>query len=212
MNQNNGFSPEWASAPGETIVDILHERNLSLTEFAHFMDETLEYTTDLIEGRATITIGIARRLERLLGGSVEFWMSRDFQYRHDTARLHAADHEWLAELPLGDMIKFGWITPVPHPSAEMAACLRFFRVPSVPAWRQMYADLREMVAFRTSPSFDSRPAAVAAWLRQGEIEGEAIDCNPWDPEHFERSLQHQATNPRKGSQSIHLRTTEDLRC
>ncbi len=188
MNQSTEFSPDWASAPGDTMLDILHERNLSLIEFAHRMEDTLEHATDLIQGRATITIGIARRLEQLLGGSVEFWMSRDFQYRHDTARLHAADNEWLAELPLGDMIKFGWITPVPRPSDEMAACLRFFGVSSVPVWRQSYARLREMVAFRTSPSFDSRPAAVAAWLRQGEIEGEAIDCSPWDPNHFERSL------------------------
>ena len=188
MNQSTEFSPDWASAPGDTMLDILHERNLSLIEFAHRMEDTLEHATDLIQGRATIAIGIARRLEQLLGGSVEFWMSRDFQYRHDTARLHAADNEWLAELPLGDMIKFGWITPVPRPSDEMAACLRFFGVSSVPVWRQSYARLREMVAFRTSPSFDSRPAAVAAWLRQGEIEGEAIDCSPWDPNHFERSL------------------------
>jgi len=143
---------------------------------------------DLLQGRATITIGIARQLERVLGASVEFWMSRDFQYRQDIARLHSADEEWLTELPVGDMIKFGWLGPVPHPSNEMAACLRFFDVPSVPAWRQAYADLQEMVAFRTSPSFDSRPAAVAAWLRQGEIEGNAIECSPWNPRQFEESL------------------------
>jgi Zn-dependent peptidase ImmA (M78 family) len=29
---------------------------------------------------------------------------------------------------------------------------------------------------------------VAAWLRQGEIEAEGIECEPWDAEHFERSL------------------------
>jgi len=188
MPRNHEFSPDWASAPGDSIADILRERDLSVIEFADRMGETPEHATDLLQGRATITIGIARRLERVLGASVEFWISRDFQYRQDTARLHAADDEWLAELPLGDMIKFGWLKPVPPPSDEMAACLRFFGVPSVPAWRQVYADLREMVVFRTSPSFDSRPAAVAAWLRQGEIESEAIKCSPWDPKRFKESL------------------------
>src|SRR5713226_6410294 len=67
----------------------------------------------------------------------------------------------------------------------MAACLRFFNVPNVQAWRRKYANLPEMVAFRTSRSFDSRPAAVAAWLRRGEIESEAIDCHQWDPGRFE---------------------------
>jgi Zn-dependent peptidase ImmA (M78 family) len=152
------------------------------------MEETTEQATDLLQGRATITIGIARRLERVLGASVEFWMSRDFQYRQDSARLHAPDRQWLSELPLGDMIKFGWVKPVPRPSDEMSACLRFFDVPNVAAWHKVYANLREMVAFRTSPSFDSRLASVAAWLRQGEIEGEAVESGLWDRKGFEECL------------------------
>ena len=188
MVRDHEFRPDWVSSPGDTISDILGERARSVAEFAQDMGYTTEDAKDLLEGRATITIGIARQLERVLGGSVEFWMSRDFQYRQDSARLHAADDEWLTELPIGDMIKFGWLRLVPRPSDEMTACLRFFNVPSVAAWRQVYAQLLDMVAFRTSPSFESRPAAVAAWLRQGEIESEAIECAPWDPKHFEESL------------------------
>ena len=50
------------------------------------------------------------------------------------------------------------------------------------------AEAQSGPAFRTSPSFDSRPAAVAAWLRQGEIESEGIDCSPWNPRRFEETL------------------------
>jgi hypothetical protein len=60
---------------------------------------------------------------------VEFWVSRDFQYREDVARLREADEEWLNQIPLGDMVRFEWLKPVPHPSEEMAASLRFFDVP-----------------------------------------------------------------------------------
>jgi HTH-type transcriptional regulator/antitoxin HigA len=188
MPSTHEFCPDWASAPGNTIADILDERDISVVEFAQRMGITAAQAVDLLEGRAAITIAVARRLEQVLGASVEFWMSRDFQYRQDIARLHAADEQWLAELPIGDMIRSGWLKAVPHPSDEMGACLHFFGVPSVPAWQEAYADLRQMVAFRTSPSFDSRPASVAAWLRQGEIESDAIDCSPWDPRRFEESL------------------------
>jgi HTH-type transcriptional regulator / antitoxin HigA len=188
MPNSHEFRPDWATAPGDTITDILVERNLSVTEFAQRIGQTPEEVRDLLQGRATITIGIARRLERVLGASVEFWMSRDFQYRHDITRLHASEEQWLTELPVGDMIRFGWLKPVPHPSDEIAACLRFFDVPSVSAWRKAYSHLQQMVVFRTSPSFESRPAAVAAWLRWGEIESEAIECGPWDPRRFEQSL------------------------
>jgi HTH-type transcriptional regulator / antitoxin HigA len=182
------FRPDWVSAPGDTISDILAERGLSVIEFAERIEQSAEHAVDLLEGRATITIRIARLLEQALGASVEFWMSRDFQYRQEIARLDIADEEWLSELPIGDMIKFGWIRPVPRPSEEVAACLRFFSVPSVQAWHQSYAGLQELVAFRTSPSFDARSAAIAVWLRQGEIEAEAIECRPWDPRRFEESL------------------------
>lgn len=190
MSSVQEFRPDWASAPGDTITDILRERNISKAEFAKRIGHTSEAVEDLLQGRATITIAVARRLESVLGASVEFWMSRDFQYRQDIARLHVIHKEWLSELPVGDMIKFGWLTPVPHPSDEVAACLRFFGVPSVQAWREAYAGLQTMAAFRTSPSFDSRSAAVAVWLRQGEIEAEALDCGPWDADRFQESLVH----------------------
>lgn len=188
MTSNQEFRPNWASAPGDTIADILKERDLSVLQFAKRMGNTSGDANDLLQGRTTITLAIARQLKRVLGASVEFWMSRDFQYREGIARLHLSDEEWISEIPLGDMIKFGWLSPAPHPSDEMAACLRFFNLPSVRAWREAYADVQEMVTFRTSPSFDSRPAAVAAWLRQAEIEAASIDCNPWDAKRFCESL------------------------
>ncbi len=188
MSRGHEFTPDWASAPGDTIADILCERKISLADFATQIAQTPAEAMDLLQGRATITLRTARLLRQTLGGSVEFWMSRDFQYREDVCRIHAADREWLSELPLGDMIKFGWLRPVPHPSEEVGACLRYFGVPTVSAWRQAYADLQDAVAFKTSPSFDSRPAAVATWLRQGEIEAEAIECGSWAPDSFRRSL------------------------
>jgi HTH-type transcriptional regulator / antitoxin HigA len=119
---------------------------------------------------------------------VEFWVSRDFHYREDIARLHATGRQWLNELPVGDMIRFGWLKPTPHPSDELTACLRFFNVPNVPAWHHAYANVEAMAAFRTSTTFGSRPAAVAAWLRQGEIESDAIHCGAWNPSAFQSSL------------------------
>ncbi len=188
MATEQEFRPDWVSPPGDTIGDLLRERQLSITEFAQRIGQTPEHVRDLLQGRLTITIAIARQLERVLGASVEFWMSRDFQYRHDIPDYPLPDKEWLDELPVGDMVKFGWLKPAPRPSEELSACLRFFDVPSVAAWHRTYAVLQEVVAFRTSLSFESRPASVAAWLRRGEIEAGAIDCGPWNPGRFHESL------------------------
>jgi HTH-type transcriptional regulator/antitoxin HigA len=181
------FTPNWVSAPGDTINDLLTERGIAVAEFANRMCEPLDRTTDLLQGRASVTIRVARQLEAVLGASVEFWMSRDFQYRQGVARLRATGQEWLKELPLGDLFKFGWIAPV-KPADEVAACLDFFAVPSIHAWREKYALALAMAAYRTSAKFDSRPAAVAAWLRKGEIEAANIRCKPWDVEKFREAL------------------------
>jgi HTH-type transcriptional regulator / antitoxin HigA len=188
MDSIQDFLPDWVSAPGDTIADILRERDLSEIDFARLIGKTPQDAKDLLQGRATITLATARQLERCLGASVEFWMSRDFQYRQDIAKVHATYREWLNELPVGDMIRFGWLTPVPHPAEEVDACLHFFNVPTVTAWHKTYGSLQQMAAFRTSPSFDSRPAAVAAWLRQGEIQAEAINCGPWNARQFQEAL------------------------
>lgn len=188
MKKAQDFSPDWVSAPGDTITDILNERGILPVEFARQLGLPLDSARELLEGRASITISLARRLRDCLGASVEFWMSRDYQYRRDISRVSTAAADWLSQLPLGDMIGFGWIKPVPRPSEEVAACLRFFDVPSLSAWRETYEHLHQVVALRTSLSFDSNPAAIAAWLRQGEIEASAIDSGPWDPRNFRESL------------------------
>lgn len=188
MHNEKEFSPNWASSPGDTINDILQERHISEIEFAHLLGQPLKDVRDLLQGRATITLEVARRLEQVVGASVEFWMVRDFQYRQDIARFDTIQKEWLAELPISDMIKFGWLKAVPHPLEEVTACLRFFNVSSISVWRENNAALQQAVAFRTSPSYDSKPAAVAAWLRQGEIEAEGIACDPWNAQRFQESL------------------------
>ena len=152
------------------------------------MGISLEDTTDLLQGRSTVTLTLARRLTRTLGASVEYWMARDYQYRRDSRRLHEEEEAWLRELPLADMIKFGWLSPPPLPSEELASCLRFFRVSSVLEWKETYRSLQEFAAFRSSASFDSSHESISAWLRQGEIEAERIQCGPWHSARFSECL------------------------
>jgi len=193
MLESDNFKPDWISAPGDTMADILEERNLSLAEFAKRMGHTPEDANELLRGRAMITIETARRLEIALGASAAFWMIRESQYREDVARLQpkergSAEAGWLSELPLKDMIKFEWLKPAPRSAEEVATCLRFFGVPDIEAWRETYRSVLENVAFRTSSSFDAQPGAVAAWLRQGEIESASIECNRWDAKRFQEVL------------------------
>ena len=81
------FVPNWASPPGETILDILEDRNITLAELAGELELSACDADKLIQGSMLMTIGIAQSLSRILGGCTMFWMRREIQYREDLERL-----------------------------------------------------------------------------------------------------------------------------
>lgn len=185
------FQPNWSSAPGETIADLLEEQKVSVSQFARAIGRTVEQAQDLLNGCLPVTSTLAKMLEAVIGGSKNFWARRESDYRVDLARLEqeaerksAAD--WLDELPRNEMANFRWIdSSARNQTNEL---LRFFDVPDVASWREKYRKIREMAAFRTSSSFESDSAAVAVWLRRGEIEATRISCKAWDPQEFTNVL------------------------
>ncbi|HTD24518.1 MAG TPA: ImmA/IrrE family metallo-endopeptidase [Terriglobales bacterium] len=189
----NPFKPDWVSCPGETMADILEERSCSSTEFAQRMGYSAKQVSELLKGRTTISFETACRLELVLGATADFWIAREAQYSGTVAHAQnkvkfTGQESWLSELPLKDMRRYGWLAPDLSVSDPVTACLRFFGVADVQAWRATYHNLLEMAAFRTSPTFHSQPGALAAWMRQGEIESAAIDCKPWHTAGFQRAL------------------------
>jgi plasmid maintenance system antidote protein VapI/Zn-dependent peptidase ImmA (M78 family) len=187
MASEQTFQPDWVSAPGETIADLLQERGLPPAVFAQRIGYAPEDVNELLHGRALLTAETARLLEAHLGASIRFWLNRESQYRFDLARLHKdvqTDREWLKQFPLRDMIRFGWVPGATDLSEQVAACLEFFSVPDKPTWASTYGVPLELAAFRTSATFDSHPGAVAAWLRQGELAGRSISCKMWDSDRF----------------------------
>ena len=183
------FEPKWVSPPGHTIVDLLEERGWSQTEFAERIGYTSKHVSLLTNGKASITEDTAFRLERVLGGTVDFWLSREAKFREAVAREDQleslrAQVGWLSELPLAHMIKYGWITSVSDKARQVSQCLTFFGVASVDTWRSRYVRPLSLAAFKASPKYEKNVAAVAAWLRQGEKCATALECGQFDRQGF----------------------------
>jgi HTH-type transcriptional regulator/antitoxin HigA len=186
MTGVDNFQPDWASPPGDTIRDILAERRLSAAEFADQIGQPPDQIHALLNGEAMISLSVARRLSSVLGASVEFWMARDYRYRETLARVEAAQKDWVAALPVDEMMKLKWLTAAT--TDRFGACLRFFGSSSVAAWQANYREVLDTTAFRTSNSFQSQIGAVAAWLRAGELKAETITCDSWDAAKFRAAL------------------------
>jgi HTH-type transcriptional regulator / antitoxin HigA len=210
MSAAETFNPDWVSPPGETIRDVLHERNITIDDFADKMHQSRQETLELLQGQSPITLRTARQLEKVLGASVEFWMSREFRYRERLTGPKEEDNVWVQTLPVADMLKFGWLGPTPKSSDLLAACLRFFGVGSVAAWHRVYGPLEQRYSFRTSASFESKPGALITWLRRGELEGSAIDCAPWNPLAFKSALDSVRGLTREGDPNRFLPALKEL--
>lgn len=191
MTENlDRFQPKWPlPPPGDTILDILEEKNWTQSEFADRASYTTKHVSQLVRGKAAITEDTALRLERVLGGSAEFWLSREAKYREAIARAEEnerleSETGWLKELPLSDMIKFGWIKKCSKKIEQVSECLKYFGVVSVSAWRLKYPIPSQLAAFKSSEKFEKKPGAVAAWLRRGEQIAEGRACEKYDRQGF----------------------------
>lgn len=193
MLESAGFQPHWFSAPGVTIAQRLQSTNTNVEDFAWEMNFSESEAEDLIEGRMPITDPIAERLQVSLGVSAAFWRLRDAQYRNDVQRLaqeipQESGKKWLRELPVRDMIAFGWISDQPDLNGKVAECLRYFDIPTLEMWDDRMAALLATAKLRTSQSLKSNPASLAAWLRKGEIEASQIECCKWETDGFREAL------------------------
>lgn len=181
------FIPRWSSPPGDTVRDALNERSFDEEVLSEALGLRNDQVQALIDGVIPLTIDLADRLTELVGGSVEFWMTRDAQYRADLIRT-AAD-AWAQHFPVSDMTTFGWIpTHVEDWLQQIQACLEFFDVTELHAWEENQSALRTLTRFRSSQAVEKDDYAVAAWLRQCDVQLSRIQCQSWNPEAFSKLL------------------------
>jgi HTH-type transcriptional regulator/antitoxin HigA len=179
------FVPRWSSPPGDTIADVLANQGLSTHAFAKSIGLPPERLRDLLEGSTPISIDLARRISGAIGGSVEFWIARDGQYRDDRERVAADD--WAKTLPIADMVTFGWIDRPVDWLDQIAASLEFFAVDGLSDWERRYGEMLATALYRSSRAATPNPT-TAAWLRRAEQLAESAKTETWSLSAFKRTL------------------------
>ena len=179
----NAYKPNYVLAPGATLLEMLEERGWTQAELAHRMGRPLKTINEIVKGKASITPETALQLERTLGASASFWLNNERRYREHLARedeesSFAQHASWLKELPVKKMIDLGWIPAARTAGERVREVLKFFAIANPMPW----PDLGGLAsgAFRKSLVYDSHSAALAAWLRRGELEAEKVATAPYN--------------------------------
>jgi len=190
------FTPDWVSPPGDTIADLLEERDWTQAQLAERLGYSIKHISLLINGKAPINEETALKLERVLGSTAEFWLRYEAQYRAALARIEEENRlkgwiSWLDQLPVKELMNQGVIPKsnliAKNKPSLVKKLLQFFGVASPEDWEKCYASME--VAFRRTRKEQSDVGAISAWLRLGEIEAEKLDCPKYSKPKFEKAVQ-----------------------
>ena len=86
-----GLSRDLLIHPGETIADILEERNITQKELARRAGVSEPFLCDVIRGRKDISKGLAKGLEYALGVKSSFWLNLQANYDAELLMLDEED-------------------------------------------------------------------------------------------------------------------------
>lgn len=192
------YEPDFITSPGDSLLDILEEKQIDQKELAARIGLTPKHINQIIKGDAPITPPTAVALERVLKVPARFWLQREARYREAISkqihleRMQAPDvEEWVKQFPYPQMSKLGFVMSVNQRGkagnmAKAQSLLDFFGISDPDQWKAIWYD-RE-VAFRRSIEGTKAPHATSAWLRAGEVHAHGVNAPAFDKAKYQEAL------------------------
>lgn len=178
------YVPANIPAPGYTLRETLEALGMSQSKLASRTGLTLKHINEIILGKAAISPSTAVALERATGVPSSLWNNLETQYQDHKVRTEEADElatsaEWIDKMPVSELRKRGFVTANrKDPGRLLQELLKFFGVATISAWETSWD--QPAAAFLQSGAYTIDPAAVAAWLRLGEMAAQEMEHEPFD--------------------------------
>jgi HTH-type transcriptional regulator/antitoxin HigA len=187
------YEPNYAVSPGAVLAEMLDGLEMSHAEFARRCGRSSKLISEIIAGKAPVEPETALQFERVLGVEAAVWLNLEANYQLHGARQGDEEAlrqqaEWSCNFPIKDLVKLGLIDKPSDPVDAAHELLAFFGVGSIKAWELRYREIA--VSYRHSVSFKSSPAALAAWLRIGELWAQEQECAEYNKTAFLHALRH----------------------
>jgi addiction module HigA family antidote len=185
------FTPDYAVPPGKTLQEVMASMGMSQKEMALRTGLTVQTLIRIFKGDQSISYETAGRLELVTGVPARFWNNLELQYQEQLAKMAEqgrmkADSDWLKTIPTKELAERGYIKRAEKDADMLREILAFYGVSSVKAWHDVW-DI-PAVAARRSACFESQPGAASAWIRQGELQAQKMECKPYNKDVFQQAL------------------------
>jgi len=190
--ENTTSHADWFSCPGDSLVAAMQRRGVVPSDLAGRLSGGMAQLRALVSGIEPIDPESAAVIGHAVGGSPEFWLKRQENYKVALERAVASVPPEEASV---------WLTAIPAPGPgtrgklndekrrdELRRRLAFFGVGTLGAWQCKYGRDNQQAKFRTSSSFTSKEGATSLWLREAELEATLAETAHWNPEALEKRL------------------------
>lgn len=185
------YQPDYVVPPGATVQETIEALGMTQTELATRTGRTLKHINEIVQGKAPISPETAIQFETVLGVPAIFWNNLERNYRARVAELEEKRRlvgwvDWLKQFPMAALRRRGVISKARDKAPQVKELLTFFGVATPEAWGALWSEVQ--VAYRRSRTFKSSSGALSVWLRLGELEGQRMQCAPYDRARFRAAL------------------------
>lgn len=168
--KTTGISPELLILPGETIEDVLKDRDMTQAELAASTGFTKAYINSVIRGKKPISAKLAKRLEYVFDVPMSFWINLQANYdaecqEYDECHNITEDEKRVAKDDLREVVAyFADASALPTDQTEDARILSLRKILRVSSLVNL-KDVGTQGAFRMSGEATANPYVMGAWLR-----------------------------------------------
>lgn len=185
------YEPDFVTPPGDTLLELLQEREISQSELARRMNRPIKTINEIIRAKKEVTAETALQLELVLGTPAHVWLNLEQNYQEHLARRAAnkalqSEQGWLDKFPVQEMQKRGWLPEIADKAQLLVALLQFFGIAEPASWGDIWSGC--LVSFRKTTAYASSDYALSVWLRQGEIQAQEISCAAYNETRFKELL------------------------
>lgn len=175
-----GLSRDFIIHPGETLAEILEDREMSQRELAVRTGMTEKHVSTVIHGQKGISAAFAKKLEYALGIETSFWMNLQANYDRELLEFEEVNNITEDELGVLKQLKevievwtsFGWLDGETNPAAMVLDFRRIFGISNLLDTPKIsYA-----AAYRAQCKNNNvDPYVLFAWQRMCELLTKNID-------------------------------------
>jgi addiction module HigA family antidote len=189
----NEYYPDEVLHPSETLAEKLDEMGMSNKEFALRTGKPEKTIVAVLKGESSITPEMAIMFENITKIPANFWINKQARYNEYKARLKRKEDveqaiDWARSFPYAEMAKNEWVEPTRKIEEKCINLFEYFAISTHVAWNRLYLESELKIAAYASLKHTQEPHSISAWLRQGELQANAIEAPEYNATLFKKSL------------------------